>query len=114
MWQMNQIRRLEISAELDVTPGPGGEPILFRIDVFSAQTSQSSSALFTARVFRRDCFRLVSTFHTSEAKDQVPFADHEMFVLDPMFGSLDIPANTSEEALRVVLRLIEAQLTTHD
>ncbi len=98
------LRVVEVNFGDSLDEGPS-----FRIEIF-AFPSPAGEIVFSARVFRYDTFRLELLAESTICPPESRFADHELLVLDPMFGEQALQAGNVDDAVTQVLDSIKKQL----
>ncbi|HRQ65189.1 MAG TPA: hypothetical protein PKZ76_10060 [Xanthomonadaceae bacterium] len=82
--------------ELDPIELPEGEPLRFRVEIFSDQ----AASLCSARVLRWESMRLIPSF---EDRVNVGGSDYNLLVEDDSLGVQDICGDSPEKVLQAVL-----------
>jgi hypothetical protein len=100
------MKLLKKTIEVEVpTAASDADPINLRIEIYAS--ASRTRTRYWARVFRYDQFRL-SLLQLSD-KTQI-FADHEMLILDPSFGYMELAASSLDAAWGEVVRNLDEQL----
>jgi len=96
--QLDQLWQLRETAEVNLTSA-AGEVLKFRVERFEPGQSAAQRNDHQFRVFRYDTFRIQPSFQIGRnQRTSLTWADHEILVVDPMFGITSIVAESPERA----------------
>lgn len=112
--QLDQLWLLRETAEVDITSADG-EVLKFRIERFEPKQSAVWPNEHQFRVFRYDTFGIQPSFHTAHAArdhdTSSTSADHEILVVDPMFGVTQITAENADDAWKELWSRMQGQFS---
>lgn len=89
--------------EIEYVTPLSADTLRFKIEIYSS-ANLSNGAQFSARVFRYDLFRINALLPSEQ------LADHDIMVLDPSFGILDLEAQSFAEASNCITKKICDQM----
>lgn len=104
---MIKVRRLQNTYEIEIVTPLGSAPLVLRVEIYSLEATPTERKNFSARVFRYDTFQVSPSFPQNFHETH---ADHDILVLDPLFGEIDVVAANSDEALQSVIKVIGDRL----
>jgi hypothetical protein len=96
---MIDYRVLQRTAEFEIAG------LRFRLELYLRQSDRR----YLAQVYRYDVFRLPLLANQNCPKAD-EFADHELLLVDPMFGEIETEASSTEGALNYAINFMIKQL----
>jgi hypothetical protein len=97
------------TVEVKIPVGEVDDAINLRIDVFRLN-AEAASNTHQFRVFRYETFRLQPLTEALKEEKNRFYSDCDLMVIDPLFDSLEIHANTDAEAVDWIISHINQRL----